>query len=99
VQQDVLLDNRSSSGAPGTSQEHGDCNANSALPATGDEVNSKLFHVNCIISKSHKASLLLLLFGWCWRTSLSLRSGISRTALCRKFSEGHDSAHEKTLLF
>lgn len=64
VQQDVLLDNRSSSGAPGTSQEHGDCNAKSALRVTGDEVNRKLLLMNCIISKSHKASLLLL-FGRC----------------------------------
>lgn len=46
VQQDVLLDDRSSNGVPHTSEELLDCKAKSGLPVTRDEMNSKLFHVN-----------------------------------------------------
>lgn len=46
VQQDVLLDDRSSNGVPNTSEEVLDCKAKLDLPVTRDEINSKLFHVN-----------------------------------------------------
>lgn len=46
VQQDILLDDRSSNGVPHTSEELLDCKAKSDLPVTRDEMNSKLFHVN-----------------------------------------------------
>lgn len=46
VQQDILLDDRSSNGVPNTSEEVVDCKAKLDLPVTRDEINSKLFHVN-----------------------------------------------------
>lgn len=49
VQQDVHLENRSSNGAPGSSEELLDCKAKSQLVTT-DEINSKLFNVHQIIS-------------------------------------------------
>lgn len=50
VQQDVHLENRSSSGAPSTSEELLDCKNKSDLPVTADEINSKLCHMYQITS-------------------------------------------------
>lgn len=50
VQQDVHLENRSSNGAPSSSEEFLDCKAKSDLSVATDEINSKLLHMNQIIS-------------------------------------------------
>lgn len=53
VQQDIHLENRSSNGAPSSSEELLDHKAKSDLPVTTDEVNSKLLDMHQIVSYSY----------------------------------------------